>query len=209
MEKKYYVVAVCYTCYDWHDWQQETCVVTNENGEPKEVSEKEVFLEAFKAITGAEEGSYTQISEMIYKFEGTTFRFEKKGDDYKLIVITEEPQITYEVVLEVIDAEITDTVFLPIREYIGFPKIAPLVQRCFCKPFGSKKEAFNYVFPDCHSEYCDREADIILPISQKKLFSDDWYKANEMVFSNRTKDEITKGFIPNVQDHLKALGLYN
>lgn len=228
-----HIVFHSYCAYDWHDWSERSEMLkTAENG--IDFSSDDIDLAVIKDATQGFKLSEDKLQKCLDIFKEKGFFYIVLSPEYEFVSIEDdapkesfffqlfkkedgsyvggyESQITLCMDYKVYDTEKEKIKYLPIREYISFPKIAPLVERCFCEAFDTYEEAENFKMPDnCHyfseEERTEHEVDMILPITEEEL-NGKWYKEQLEVLSMCDKDWFVLNFTPFTDIHKIALAI--
>ena len=205
-----------YIAFDWHDWTQCTHVLKNKNGIDftGKDCEEEILNKYFENEKSSIDIKNTakamkrmSVNDTIEIDDATTIT-KPEENVYKFAIYDE---VTSEFTYEILDDQKEEIVYLPVRQYICFPKYTPVIERCFCKPFKTYKEAASYIenqMPDLKTDLCERIEDIVCPVYASLIENNTWYLNQAKIFENYTREEMEKAFLPYTDTHLIALKLH-
>ena len=194
-----FIEAFEYFAMDWHDWEESTEFITVDGN--IDVSGYDVNELIAKNIAEKTEINLETISEAIKKLLDTgeeqelqtAYECSSAGDLMTVsICLTEKKNIRFRwngeaecsTTYAVHTGDKSEYVYVPIREYLCFPKMAPVISRCFHAAFDTYEEAKAYMehdMPDLRIEidgHIGRANDIVVPMKKKDLETDIWYKDN-------------------------------
>lgn len=204
-----YIERSVYYALDWHDWKTTTSFLGDErdkyviSGDPVEAILRDV-LDVFRVTDEKiKEIREKIVSHGLAVFEAVLFSnsngtpeepsevFVRRLDDlhYRVDV---ETFVSYEINYEIKRIDERDVAYLPVRQYICFPKITPHADRTIhlytesfelaqkrLKEFPAFME--NQLFEDCK--------DIILIASRQEFDNNSWYRGQVELYKVFQTDE--------------------
>ncbi len=217
MEKSYIRID-CYSSMDWNDWKSYWRFL----GKPENayVIEKSDFL---KLCLQDINTKYTKFSSSIEEIEKILLdkreyseKTEDKESGYYITIISDN-EITFEsdsygivanAHYELKTYEEEDIAYLPVEQFICFPKREPGVYRCYSKYFTDFNRAYEYFekmkIGDKKAPFHDCEKIIIIG-SKKEFDEENWYQMNQEVLSMAPFPKNSKTWHPIVWAQLDNL----